>query len=91
MQLERHPLMQASSANTLSDNFPARLASVAREMEETLAAVLPSPEGHQSIIMEAMRYAALGGGKRLRPFLMIETARMLGYTDKGVHLSLIHI
>ena len=87
MQLERHPLMQASSANTLSDNFPARLASVAREMEETLAAVLPSPEGHQSIIMEAMRYAALGGGKRLRPFLMIETARMLGYTDKGVHIS----
>ena len=25
-----------------------------------------------------MRYAALGGGKRLRPFLLIESARMFG-------------
>ncbi|NNC36282.1 MAG: polyprenyl synthetase family protein [Hyphomonadaceae bacterium] len=27
--------------------------------------------------MEAMRYAALGGGKRLRPFLLVEAARMV--------------
>lgn len=27
---------------------------------------------------EAMRYAALGGGKRLRPFLLIESARLFG-------------
>jgi len=87
MQQVRRLLMQASSIAPMSDDFPARLAAVAREMEETLGAVLPSPEGHQSIIMEAMRYAALGGGKRLRPFLMIETARMLGYTDKGVHIA----
>lgn len=69
------------------DNFPTRLAAVAEQMEATLASVLPTPEGHQSVIMEAMRYAALGGGKRLRPFLMVETARMLGYTDKGVHIA----
>ena len=31
-----------------------------------------------------MCYAALGGGKRLRPFLLVETARMLGYEEKGV-------
>jgi len=69
------------------DDFATRLATVAEQTESTLAAALPTPEGHQSIIMEAMRYAALGGGKRLRPFLMIETARMLGYTDKGVHIA----
>lgn len=69
------------------DDFPTRLAAVAAEMEATLAAVLPVPEGHQSVIMEAMRYAALGGGKRLRPFLMIETAQMLGYDEKGVHIA----
>ena len=31
-------------------------------------------------LIEAMRYATLGGGKRLRPFLTIETARALGRT-----------
>ena len=30
-----------------------------------------------------MRYATLGGGKRLRAFLTIETARALGRTDEG--------
>lgn len=33
--------------------------------------------------MEAMRHAALGGGKRLRPFLAIETARLLGREGEG--------
>jgi farnesyl diphosphate synthase len=30
-----------------------------------------------------MRHAALGGGKRLRPFLAIESARVLGYRSAG--------
>ena len=84
---ERKPLMQASSAIKIPEDFPSRLASVAAEMENTLSSVLPEAEGHQSVIMDAMRYAALGGGKRLRPFLMIETTRMLDYTDKGVHIA----
>ena len=87
MRLARQTLMLANSAGSTADDFPSRLAEVARQMEATLAAVLPAPEGHQSVIMEAMRYAALGGGKRLRPFLMVETARMLGHTDKGVHIA----
>jgi farnesyl diphosphate synthase len=33
--------------------------------------------------MAAMRHAALGGGKRLRPFLVIETARVLGHDGDG--------
>ena len=87
MQQAQQILMQANLAQNMPYDFKARLASIASEMEETLTSVLPSPEGHQSVIMEAMRYAALGGGKRLRPFLMIETARMLGHTDKGVHIA----
>ena len=87
MQQGLRILMQANPTAPLSDDFPTRLTSIAQEMEATLGAVLPKPEGHQSVIMDAMRYAALGGGKRLRPFLMIETARMLGYADKGVHIA----
>lgn len=47
-------------------------------MESRLDTLLPHPSGHQSVVFEAARYAALGGGKRLRPFLVVETARMLG-------------
>lgn len=49
-----------------------------------LHSLLPQPEGNQSIVIEAMRYAALGGGKRLRPFLVIQTAKMLGHTGSDV-------
>ena len=87
MQQGRHRLMRAKIVTPSEQDFPTRLAAVATEMEATLAAVLPEAEGHQSVIMEAMRYAALGGGKRLRPFLMIETARMLGHDDAGVHIA----
>jgi len=59
-------------------NFSAHLKSVAGEVETALSNLLPQPAGHQAVIMEAMRYATLGGGKRLRPFLVVETARMLG-------------
>ena len=85
--LARPLLMQASPIDSPIDDFPMRLASVAEQMETTLSNVLPKAEGHQSVIMEAMRYAALGGGKRLRPFLMIETARMLGHNDAGTHIA----
>jgi len=35
-------------------------------------------------LAEAMRYAVLGAGKRLRPFILIESARLLGVEGKGV-------
>lgn len=54
------------------------------QMETTLDAVLPMPEGPQAVVAEAMRYAAMGGGKRLRPFLMVHTARMLEYGDAPI-------
>ncbi|PHR94512.1 MAG: farnesyl-diphosphate synthase [Robiginitomaculum sp.] len=56
-------------------------------MEQALSKVLPEPAGPQADILEAMRYAVLGGGKRLRPFLLIETARMLGGADEGAVLA----
>ncbi len=53
-------------------------------METVLAQVLPEPAGPQSRIMDAMAYALLGGGKRLRPFLLVETAHMLGAKTPGI-------
>ncbi len=47
--------------------FRARLTTVASEIEETLGALLPAEDGDaEAPLLAAMRYAALGGGKRLR-------------------------
>jgi farnesyl diphosphate synthase len=35
-------------------------------------------------LLEAIRYSTLGGGKRLRPFLLVETARLFGLEGDGV-------
>lgn len=50
-----------------------------REMvERTLDLHLPPPDTRPAVIHEAMRYAVLGGGKRLRPILAIAAASACG-------------
>ncbi|MGB3456344.1 MAG: polyprenyl synthetase family protein, partial [Litorimonas sp.] len=66
--------------------FRSRLSAVADDVEAALDRLLPRPSGHQAVVVEAMRYAALGGGKRLRPFLVLETARLLG-GDAGAAMT----
>ena len=47
------------------------------------ALIEPEPgTSGQARLIEAMRYAALGGGKRLRPFLLIEAARVFGVAEE---------
>ncbi|HTV32257.1 MAG TPA: farnesyl diphosphate synthase [Methylocella sp.] len=69
--------------------FEARLAEAANQTEGLLerllsSALLPGEMFRPPRLIEAMRYACLGGGKRLRPFLTLETARLLGTTGEGV-------
>jgi farnesyl diphosphate synthase len=62
-------------------SFLARLDAVAADTEallERLLAVTPV-EGELSRpvrLIDAMRYSSLGGGKRFRPFLVVESARL---------------
>jgi farnesyl diphosphate synthase len=56
----------------------AAMAAVAAATEAELEALLPAPVGPHARLNEAMRYAALGGGKRLRPFLVAATGELLG-------------
>ena len=72
-----------------TDDFATRLAATAQDIEQLLADLLgdaarPGEIARPPRLMEAMRHAVLGGGKRLRPFLAIETARMLGRDGAGV-------
>jgi farnesyl diphosphate synthase len=48
----------------------------ARIVEESLDYLLPLPDGPEARLSEAMRYAALNGGKRLRGFLVMEVASL---------------
>jgi farnesyl diphosphate synthase len=67
----------------IDTKFLGRLAAAAEDMENLLDRLLGpnSAEGEASRprrLIESMRYAALGGGKRLRPFLVVETAALFG-------------
>lgn len=56
----------------------AQMKHKVEKIEGILTEYLPRQEGFQSIIMEAMNYSLLAGGKRLRPMLMNETYRLFG-------------
>jgi farnesyl diphosphate synthase len=69
-----------------SENFNRRLQSCATLIEARLDAWLANSERHGFVpgrLAEAMRHAVLGGGKRFRPFLVIETARLCGIADEA--------
>ncbi|MGE0723407.1 MAG: polyprenyl synthetase family protein [Alphaproteobacteria bacterium] len=56
--------------------FEAALHEVATAVEETIDRLLPLVSGLERPVVEAMRYAALGPGKRLRPFLCVVSANL---------------
>lgn len=49
-----------------------------KEVEEVIIRYLPSADGYQKTVLEAMNYSMCAGGKRLRPLLMRETYRLFG-------------
>jgi farnesyl diphosphate synthase len=52
------------------------LRAAAAEVEAAIDDLLPVPEGSEARLLEAMRYSTLGGGKRMRAFLVMESARL---------------
>ena len=54
------------------------LARIAREIDSSFDALLPIPHDPRARLYHAMRHAAIGGGKRLRPLLLVATAEMHG-------------
>ncbi len=55
-------------------DFSNALASTARAVDAQLNRLIAEPAVPEHRLIEAMRYAALGGGKRLRPFLVVASA-----------------
>jgi len=77
------------------DDLSRRIAEAADLVTVALDELLPRAEGPEARLTEAMRYAALGPGKRLRPFFALETGRMFDLPERPVlraacALELIH-
>ncbi|HZG08968.1 MAG TPA: farnesyl diphosphate synthase [Allosphingosinicella sp.] len=58
------------------------LERIAAEVDEGFAVLLPVPPDARAPLFEAMRYAAIGGGKRLRPLLAVASAALF-HVDRG--------
>ena len=71
------------TTGTATTDFTQRLDPTADDTEALLAKllgdeVLPDEIVRPKRLIEAMRYSSLGGGKRLRPFLAVESAAVFG-------------
>lgn len=75
--------------------LPAALRRGARIVETAIESLLPQVEGAEARLIEAMRYATLGGGKRLRGFLAIESAALFSVSETcaarvGAAIEMLH-
>ena len=67
------------SALATGDSLLAEaLTAIAAEVDAAFDAMLPVPDDARARLFEAMRYATIGGGKRLRPLLLTAVAAMYG-------------
>ena len=76
----------------LSDN----LKRVQREVDAVFDQLMPVPNDTRARLVEAMRYAAIGGGKRVRPLLVASTAELFGVSRDaairaGTAVEAIHV
>jgi farnesyl diphosphate synthase len=88
------------SANDAEAEFVTRLTEIAGATESVLErllgdAPLPGERVRPKRLVDAMRYATLGGGKRFRPFLVVESASLFGVPRErslmaGAALECIH-
>ena len=72
--------------------FVARLEATAAATEALLLDLLTDKPLANEIqrpkrLLDAMRYGSLNGGKRLRPFLVVESAALFGVPDKAALLA----
>jgi len=80
------------TTGTALSNFTKRLDQTAEDTEALLGkllsdALLPDEIARPKRLIEAMRYSSLGGGKRLRPFLVVESSAVFGVAREAALLA----
>lgn len=68
----------------LKNNFAEIQKEKVRQIEDILQEYLPRQRGYQKVIMEAMAYSLMAGGKRLRPMMMKETFDLFHGRSKAI-------
>ena len=83
---ETSSMLDRVMAELLPSNLQVntRVISLHSREEETNSSA--APEGEAKVV-EAMRYSALAGGKRLRPFLTVESAKLFGVNPDAALLT----
>lgn len=76
--------MVAAAVLATHEAVAERVAVTADMVTVALDQLLPRADGPEQRLTEAMRYAALGPGKRVRPYFAIETARMFDLEERPV-------
>ena len=59
------------------------MSEMLERIEEALESYLPEGDGYINTVVEAMRYSLMSGGKRVRPVLTIEFAKLCGGTEEA--------
>lgn len=72
----------APSPREASPKLQQAMEDCREKVNKTISSLLPETDLAEAPLFDAMRYAALGGGKRLRPFMVLESARVFG-VDQG--------
>ncbi|MFN4040682.1 MAG: polyprenyl synthetase family protein [Brevundimonas sp.] len=76
--------MTVLAANSPEQAVIDRVTETADLVTVALDELLPRADGPEARLTEAMRYAALGPGKRLRPFFALEAARLFELDERAV-------
>ncbi|WP_370189919.1 polyprenyl synthetase family protein [Qipengyuania sp.] len=73
---------------TMPDLLGDAFERIQGEVDSAFDAFLPVPRDTRARLVEAMRYAAIGGGKRVRPLLVVATAELYGVNrDAAVNVG----
>jgi farnesyl diphosphate synthase len=70
---------------SISQELKSAMADVAGQIELTIGQLLPDTGFAEQKLFSAMRYGAMGGGKRLRPFLVVSSAQLFGVADQSAY------
>ena len=84
--------MNDTESHTVSDigpqqAFPEWMRAVQARAEATLARLLPPAEAIPARLHQAMRYACLGGGKRVRPLLAFAAGELTGAAPQKLEIA----
>ncbi len=82
--MARSPLQRVEGMTAASLSLAAALSEVGADIDRRLDQFLAIPEDPRADLYRAMRHAAIGGGKRLRPLLVFATGRLFNVDRDAV-------